>query len=339
MAAPTITSTAPPLQVALGRRRALAWAAGVAALAATTYAVAPSFGELGEAVGRLDEARPWWLGAVLALEALSIAGYVALFRAVYRPHSGRVGWRASYEISLASLGAASKLPAPAGAGSLALVAWALRRAGLPSGAVARGMVAFFAVLYGVYMAALAAGGLGLHLGVLPGESGGPLTLVPALVALVAIAAALALAARRPRADRPRRGRLVATADVVGDGVRTGLALVRARQGGLGGAVAWWTFDALALWAAFAALGAPPAVAVVILAYLIGMAGDLLPLPGGVGGVEGATVAALALLGVQAGPALVAVLIWRLGNFWIPTIPGAAALIGLRRSAARWTAAN
>jgi uncharacterized membrane protein YbhN (UPF0104 family) len=52
-------------------------------------------------------------------------------------------------------------------------------------------------------------------------------------------------------------------------------------------VAWWGFDIAVLWACFHAFGEPPPIAVVVMAYFVGMHGNLLPLPGGVGGVEGA----------------------------------------------------
>jgi uncharacterized membrane protein YbhN (UPF0104 family) len=45
------------------------------------------------------------------------------------------------------------------------------------------------------------------------------------------------------------------------------------------------FDLLALGAAFAALGAPPPLGVLALAYVLGQLGGLIPLPGGVGGAD------------------------------------------------------
>jgi len=46
-------------------------------------------------------------------------------------------------------------------------------------------------------------------------------------------------------------------------------------------------------------------------YFVGMLGNLLPLPGGVGGVEGGMVGTFVAFGEPAGPALVAVLAYRL----------------------------
>ncbi len=79
-----------------------------------------------------------------------------------------------------------------------------------------------------------------------------------------------------------------------------------------------------------AWGEPPPVAVLVLAYFVGMLGNLLPLPGGVGGVEGGMIGALIAFGVGGGLAVVAVLVYRVFAFWLPMLPGAFAYLQLRR---------
>jgi uncharacterized membrane protein YbhN (UPF0104 family) len=49
------------------------------------------------------------------------------------------------------------------------------------------------------------------------------------------------------------------------------------------------------------------------------------------------IAAFAAFGIDAGLALVAVLVYRAFAFWLPTIPGAIAYFQLRRTVERWTA--
>ena len=68
--------------------------------------------------------------------------------------------------------------------------------------------------------------------------------------------------------------------------------------------------------------APPPLAVIVMAYFTGMLANLLPLPGGVGGVEGGMIGALLAFDVAGGLAVVAVLTYRAFAFWLPTIPGA-----------------
>jgi uncharacterized protein (TIRG00374 family) len=100
---------------------------------------------------------------------------------------------------------------------------------------------------------------------------------------------------------------------------------------------WWAFDVAVLWASFRAFGAPPPVAVVVLAYFVGTLGNLLPLPGGVGGVDGGIIAVLLGFGVAPGLAVLAVLTHRVFAFWLPTVPGGIAYVQLRRTVGRWEA--
>ena len=67
----------------------------------------------------------------------------------------------------------------------------------------------------------------------------------------------------------------------------------------------------------------------------GMLGNLLPIPGGVGGVEGGMIGAFAAFGVDAGLAVVAVLVFRAFTFWLPLVPGAIAFFRLRATVERW----
>ncbi|RFS82630.1 UPF0104 family protein [Actinomadura spongiicola] len=76
---------------------------------------------------------------------------------------------------------------------------------------------------------------------------------------------------------------------------------------------------------------PTDVLALVTAYLVGAAaGSAIPTPGGVGTTEAALVAALAALGVAAGPALHAVLLFRAITFWAPVPLGVLACRTLRR---------
>ena len=104
-----------------------------------------------------------------------------------------------------------------------------------------------------------------------------------------------------------------------------------RGPGAARALAWWAGDVAVLWACFHAFGEPPPLAVVVMAYFTGMLGNVLPLPGGVGGVEGGMIAAFLAFGVPPGLAVVAVLSYRAFSFWLPTIPGVLSYLRLRHS--------
>jgi len=191
-------------------------------------------------------------------------------------------------------------------------------------------VTFLVLLYGVYMGALVAGGLGLYSGLLPGGGSFAITVVPAIFGAAVIAAALG--ARRVAPGETRVRRVMAP---VAQGVADALLLIRSGNLGLLGALMWWGFDIAVLWACFEAFGAAPPLAVITVAFLVGMLANTLPLPGGVGSVDGGMVAALLAFGVEAELALIAVLAYRGFAFWLPIPVGAAAYVGLRRTVARW----
>jgi uncharacterized membrane protein YbhN (UPF0104 family) len=308
--------------------------------AAFLYFVLPQLAGLDETWRRLEHGDPWWLGLAILLELLSFAGYIVLLRAVVRTEPP-LSWRRSYQITMAGL-AATRLFATGGAGGIALTAWALRRSGIAAREVVAQMTTFLVAVYAVFMASLVICGIGLRAGILPGEAPLGLTVIPAAFAAGVIVAALALAAfvnggrRSPRADRPRgAGRLVeavaAFPPAIADGTRGALDLLRRREPGLVGAVAWWGFDIAVLGACFAAYGDTPDVAVLVMGYFTGMLANTLPLPGGVGAVEGGMIGAFIAFGVPGGLAIVAVLTYRLYAFWLPTVPGAIAFVQLRRS--------
>jgi uncharacterized protein (TIRG00374 family) len=124
---------------------------------------------------------------------------------------------------------------------------------------------------------------------------------------------------------------------VGSGVRTALALMRERRLGLLGAVAYWGFDIAVLGVCFRAFGSVVPVAVLIIGYFLGTLGSLLPLPGGIGGVEGGMIGAFVAFGISADSAVIGVLAYRALSFWLPTLPGVAGYIALRNTVRRWRA--
>ena len=118
-------------------------------------------------------------------------------------------------------------------------------------------------------------------------------------------------------------------------MRTAIDLVRSRDPYLLGAVAWWGFDISVLWACFHAFGLSPPKGVIIMSYFLGMLGNTLPLPGGIGGVDGGMIGAFTAFGVNVEGAVVAVLAYRAFAFWLPTLPGAVAYLQLRKTVQRW----
>jgi hypothetical protein len=152
-----------------------------------------------------------------------------------------------------------------------------------------------------------------------------------VAAAAGIAAALVFALRHDPAAAPS-GKLATARHALGGAVRDAIAIVRRPDARLAGAVAWWGFDLLVLWATFNAFGAPPAAAVLVLGYFLGQVANTVPLPGA---ASGGMVGAFLALGMPAEVVLPAVLAYRAIAIWTPVPAGAAALAGLRRRVRVW----
>jgi uncharacterized membrane protein YbhN (UPF0104 family) len=315
------------------------------------YFLVPKLAGLNQTWGRLKHGDPWWLALGGGLEFLSIAGYTVLFRTVFARDMPRLNWRASVEIPLAGI-AAIRLFAAAGAGGVAVTVWALRRAGMSPRLIACRLAASYSLQYSVYLAALVICGFGLWLGVFAGSGPVELTLLPAILSAAALA--LGAAMGLVPADFERRlkrmgrrsgpaGRLATRAATfpatLGSGVRTALGLVRERRLGLLGAVAYWAFDIAVLGVSFRAFGGGIPTAILVMGYFLGTLGSLLPLPGGIGGVEGGMIGAFAAYGIPTGHVVVAVLAYRAISFWLPTLPGIAGYFSLRSTVHHWRDAD
>lgn len=282
---------------------------------------------LGQVRGLISDASPGWLAVGVALEALSSASYVAMFRPAF---CTRLSWRSSAEIGLTELGVGSIVPA-SGAGGVALGAWFLTRAGMATHVVAQRSIAFLLIKSSVNFVAVVVIGVAMALGVGPDRS--PLlTVLPASLAAITLVGVPVAARRLARAGARRSdGRLRTVAISIHEGVgeagrllRTGDPLL------LGGAVGYWVFDNLVLLAAFHAFGQSPPLIIVLMAYLVGQLGGALPIPGGLGGIDGGLIGALVLYGVAAAPATAAVLLYRVVLFWVPLIMAVPAFASLRR---------
>ncbi len=309
------------------------------------YYVLPHLVDLGPTLRRLRDGRVAWLVLGVALEGCSLFGEVALFRGVFARPGNRIGWRSSAEITLAGA-AATKVVATAGAGGVAVTVWGLRAYGLSGAAVADGMVCFGILTYAVYVAAVAIAGFGLWFGVFSGPAPVGLTLIPAAFAAAVIVIALSMLIvdepvarfleRRAEHSSGRASewwqRAAAAPRSVHTGLLAALAMVRRRDPSLLGALAYWGFDIGALWASYRAFGYSPPGAVLVTGYYTGTAGNVLPVPGGIGGVEAGMIGAFVGFRVRASLATLAVLGYRTISYWLPTVPGAIAYVRLRHAA-------
>jgi uncharacterized membrane protein YbhN (UPF0104 family) len=300
------------------------WAV-VAAIAILFLAVPP----LAHIPARLIAGCATWIALAGLLELLSMLGFVVVFKLVF---GARMSRRQGLAAGLRALGASTVLPA----GGLIGPAIGARSRGSDDGSLARltrSAVAFVIVTNVPGMIVLAALGLSLGLGWPDGPHEAALTLPAGGVALAVLAAGWL--ARRPssstgarvtRASEPRtaRSQIVGGFRLVCEGLGEARHLLRAGNWKLVGALAYYAFDNAVLWAAFRAYGHTPPLSIIVMGYLVGSLSTALPVPGGLGAVEGGLIGALVLYGAPAAPAAGAVLLYRGISLSLPVALSACA---------------
>jgi uncharacterized membrane protein YbhN (UPF0104 family) len=314
-------------------------AAGVLAVVVAIVVLLPGLGGLR---ARLSHAAPGWLLLGAALKVLSGVGYVMAFRMVF---CRRMSWRVSYEVGMSELAANALFPT-GGAGGLALGAWALRRGGMAANEIARRSVAFFLLTSVPNVTGVVVIGAALAIGVLGGERNLLLTALPAAVAAAAVVLTLQAGRfaegredhREPEGQQKfsRRVRaLRASLIALADGVAEAVALLREANMILFlGLIAYLVFDIGLLWATFRAIGPAPPIGILAMGYLIGELGGLLPIPGGIGGIDAGLVGTLVLYHVPLTSAAGAVLAYHAIALWVPALVGGGAFVALRRTLRR-----
>jgi len=316
------------------------------------YFLLPKLVGFGDAVGKLKDANPVYVGIAVGFCVLSFVTYIALFRAVVGGQAFPISWREAYEINMAGF-AATLLFSAGGAGGVVLTYWALRQGGMERRDVGTRMVAFIVLHYLFYPLAIVVFGVLLRTGVLHGSTEVSLTIVPAgiagLVMLIGLAIALVPSdierrMKRLSASRPKMkllAKLVTVPATLAEGVRVALRLVaHPSRAGLAvlGAVGFWAANIGILWASFKAFGIAVPFGVVVMGFFIGMAANLIPfVPAGVGAVDAGMIGTFVLFGLPETEVFAAILIYRLVAFWLPIPPGVVAFFQLRTRVKHWKA--
>jgi uncharacterized membrane protein YbhN (UPF0104 family) len=246
-----------------------------------------------------------------------------LFKLVF---AAPISWRRSVPAALRALGASTVLP---GGGLIGptMGAWSTSTQKPSVSQLTRSTITFIILINAPVAIALAALGTVLWLGLANGPHQTTLTFLPALIAIGLLTATwLAGRSCSRRPPRPRRQVLPRTlakpVTTITDGVGEARMLVTAGNWKLGGALAYYAFDNAVLWAAFHAYGRTPPLSVIMMGYLVGSLAGALPLPAGLGAVDGGLIAALVLYGAPAAPAAAAVLLYRGISLSLPALLGA-----------------
>jgi undecaprenyl-diphosphatase len=296
----------------------------IAALAGAFYFLLPQLAQVGSSWRAIQSAQWGWVPVVIAMSALTyLASAISLL--------GGVPGRVPFWPTVLVQGASSFINrvSPANVGGMALNARYLQKSGVPpaAGVAAVGVNSLVGGLVHVVLIVIffiwAGQALG-HAFKLPSAS--KLLLILALVAaLVGVVLAT------------RQGRRFAVAKLL-PGLRSAyaslarVAISPVKLAMLFGGSALVTLAYIGgLAASVHAFGGGTPIAALGAVYLGASAiAAASPTPGGLGAIEAALVAGLTGVGLASGPAVSAVLLYRLATYWLPVVPGWACLRLLQR---------
>jgi uncharacterized membrane protein YbhN (UPF0104 family) len=334
--APLDNHEPPLLGSAKLRRDARRRAAALTVLALFAGAAAAAILGAADIGERLTKGRPGWITLAAGLELLSALGFVATFQLVFGEWLPE---RMSLRLGLAVRAATILIPA-GGLVAIGLAAKALHRRRIPVAKTRSRAIAFLLITNAPNLIVLALFGIALGAGLLAGRRAPNLTILPAVTALAVIGLTMLLpTVSHQRAARVPHGIAGRVASVVVAqlelAVIEALALLRGRIWMLAGALAYYAFDNAVLWATFKAFGhANPPIATLVMAYLIGSVAGSLPVPAGIGVVEGGMIGSFVLYGAPVICAGAAVLAYRAVSTGLPLALGGAAVLTVGRPASR-----
>jgi uncharacterized membrane protein YbhN (UPF0104 family) len=267
-----------------------------------------------------------WVVVAVLLEALSCASYVVAFLQVFNRAPSRVGARVA--LSEEAFGAAVSL---GGVGSLAVGGWLMVERGAPVGRITQRSAVLFLYTSAINVITLILAGLGLFLG-LPGPGKPLLSLLPAAVGAVVLVLFLLLPRYVDRILlRVEPGRLHTFLTETAASVRDTERLMFHPDWRIIGAIGYLWFDIAVLFACFAAAGHVPPLAPVVLAYQIGYLSNFIPVPGGIGVLDGSMIGMLVLYGVGGTVATAATVVYHLISLWVPALWGTIAFVLLQKT--------
>jgi uncharacterized protein (TIRG00374 family) len=315
-------------------------------LAVLDYFVLPQVAGTEAALRLLRTVNPWGAAAAIALEIASLVSYSLLTRSMLPDRRPSFSWL--FRSDVAALGVSHLLPGGA-ATSGALRYRLLQQGGAPAGDAAVGIAvegaASTLMLATLFWLALVVSipVLGLHRGYVIAALIGAVLLAGILLALglhsrqaaPAAEPLHALISRLPRRLQPRVQRTVSNAVVQ---LNQLLADRRTLTSSVLWAAANWVFDAASLWLFLTAYGHHINPVTLFVAYGIANLLGTLPIsPGGLGIIEGVLVPSLVGFGTPRAVAVLAVVSWRLFEFWAPIPIGGVSYLSLRLQ--RWWAAS
>jgi len=267
-----------------------------------------------------------WVIVAVILEILSCVGYIVAFLQVFERAPIRFGARVA--MTELAFGAAVSL---GGAGSVAVGAWLLIERGAKPSRVAARSAVLFLLTSGINVIVLAAAGLGAWVGLLPGRTDPLLSLLPGAVGVFVFLAFLAIPPVADRISEGHCGRVAQWLRVTAETIRATERVLFRWDWRILGAFGYLLFDIAVLWVCFHAIGHAPTVSTIVLAYQIGYLSNLIPVPGGIGVLDGSFVGMFVLYGVNDTLATSATIVYHAISLWVPAMWGTVCYMLLRRT--------
>jgi uncharacterized membrane protein YbhN (UPF0104 family) len=304
-------------EVRRDERRALRRLAGVLIAAVAMVSVVVEVPALHDVAATITHIKPAWVAAALALELASCVSFVVIFRLFFDTLPAAV----ARELAWTEMGSGALLPG-GGVGAFAVGGWLLHRAGMSAQRILESSSGLFFLTSGVNIAAIIAAGTLLALGIGNAPHDFPHAILPILGAAGVTTFVLVL---------PKIGHFAGQGwrrDVLRGVNEAERALVRPHWRLLG-AIGYLAFDIAVFGTTVAATGANVPVDALVLAYMLGYLANLIPVPGGMGVLEGGLAGMLVLYGAAAGHAVAAVLVYHAIAFWIPSLGGVVGYARIR----------
>ena len=310
-------------------------------------ALLPRIGGFARDAEELRHARPVFAAGAVVAEAASLGCYALLYQRVLASLGARVALPLATRVMLASFLVSHLAPLGSAAGTVLNVG-TLEREGIEPATSADAVAVTSLVSSAALMAVFAAGfaaTAGRHLshGYVAVVATGLALVVILLVVALVVASHPAVAGRAARwaAGLARRVRRGIDPDQVARETERLVALTRSTLTGrtfwkcFAFAAANWLFDLLALDLMFAAFRYQPGFGPLAVAYATAQIASAIPFtPGGLGVVEATLVAITVGFGAPRATAVVAVIGYRLVEYWLPLPFGAGAylriVLGYRR---------
>jgi uncharacterized membrane protein YbhN (UPF0104 family) len=270
----------------------------------------------------ISSASPGWVVAAVAIQLIGLAGAVVFVQAVFDELPRRLTWWQGWGMQ----GANAVLPT---AGSSGVSYWSVNAVGWSNYQFAERTAVMIIAPAAPNLVLIMVFGVLMGLGVVAGSSDWWLTWLPAAIAFVVAAGAIAIAVWAEKlARRVKNQRIAQGITVVANGVTGTVAILRRRSWRVIGTWVDLLGSIGVLWASLIAVGDHLPFGIVTMGYLVGQIAQVIPVPGGIGAIDAGVTGALVAYGAPATVTTAGELISHGIDLAVPIVTGIIAFVFL-----------